>query len=80
MVGDISALVREGRLIPPWEAGDGYRVMAMSSSGPRRTCSGSSRRARWRTRAGRLFVVKYYGVSSMTAFTTPEASVAGVWQ
>ena len=33
-----------------------------------------------RTRAGRLFVVKYSWSSSMTAFTTPEASVAGVWQ
>src|SRR5512143_2996182 len=33
-----------------------------------------------RTRAGRVFVVKYSWSSSMTAFTTPEASVAGVWQ
>src|SRR5512140_2778617 len=33
-----------------------------------------------RTRAGRVFVVKYSWSSSITDFTTPEASVAGVWQ
>src|SRR5512144_482975 len=32
------------------------------------------------TRAGSFVVVKYSWSSSMTAFTTPEASVAGVWQ
>ncbi len=33
-----------------------------------------------RTWEGRLMVAKYPCSSSMTAFTGPEASVAGVWQ